>query len=257
MRGARKALSLSVGLVTVLVLTTLVTPQAALANSCPGDISIGFLNEHWKPDAQIAGFRAPLVFRKSGSVCTPGGFSATWVGIEAGGATGTGHGISQMGFLHEPGSYCRFWEWNDNSGYDTQPQLAHCGDDQDGDSLNFKIAKLWQPRFNFYSLAIYNCGTSGWTNTDCNLVSDGPDADTFGNMIGATDAEVHYSCTDNILGSQNAQSKWGGNDPIEGMPFVNGSYDVKTLTYHDTSGCSEYVSSTHTNDTFKVYDSNN
>ena len=165
-----------------------------------------------------------------------------------------------MGFIHAYGSgYCRFWEWNDNQSYDTYPQLTHCGDDQDGDHLNFKIEKLWQPKFSLYTYAIYNCGTSGWSGSSCALVSDGPDSDFFGDSIGVPVAEVHYggsSCTDDMLGSSNAESKWGGSDPIEGMQAVNGSYQVRPLNYVDHADCSQFVSDVHADDTFKVYDSN-
>jgi hypothetical protein len=179
------------------------------------------------------------------------------VSIETAGS-GTGGGISQRGWIHLSGvGYCRFWEWNDNQGTDTDPKLQHCGDDAGGDRRFFKIEKLWIQAEHIYTYAIYDCGTSDWTT--CTLDDAGPNSANFGNSIGTTDAEVHYggaNCTDDMLGSSNNQVQWGGTPAITGMLNVGGSWYVKPLDYLDLAGCGQYKSPTHTDDTFNVYDSN-
>lgn len=232
---------------------------SAQATACP-NLAIDFQDEVWAPGANVNAFRAPLVFRKNGSVCSPEGTSSIWIAIQASAGTQNG-GISQRGWIHASGlGYCRFWEWNDNLGNpdsDSGVQVQHCGDDADGAVRDLKVAKAYIQAEHIYTYAIYDCGTSGWST--CTLEDAGPDSSNFGNSWGAAAAEVHYGgvlCTDDMLGSQNQQVKWGGADPIQGIKELGGVWDVRPLTYQDRSICGQFVSPTHTDSQFNVYDSN-
>ena len=226
------------------------------AQACPPSPNFDFLFEDWSPsDGLLSGFRAPIKLRKNGAVCTPDGHTDSWVGIES--ALG---GLAQVGWTHDgTKGYCRFWQWFDASGGTTGPQLSRCQQDADGDVRLYKIQQWFNPDERTYHYGIYDCAEAGWGT--CTQLNGGPSLAEMGSpVVGEVVAESSdggTQCINDLMGSQAQPTLFGGSDPIKGQKSLGGSWQVRSLTYGTADlQCSEYVSPTHTDDTFRTYDSN-
>ena len=255
----RRALTAFLGVALGTVSWVLVAQRPAAAVTCPASPNFDFLTEHWDPsDHIIAGFRAPIVLRTRGSVCSPDGHVDNWVAVES--LDGNG-GISQIGWRHDAATgYCRFWEYNTDHGYDSGPRFYDCGLNSDGDEIWFKVEQWYNSSTDLYYWGMWDCGGS-WTS--CTAKGGGPRTGYLGAVLGAVDAESNYggsACTNLMMGSSGYRVRFGEGqspDEIRGQRTFLGSYSVRSLTYYDQADCPDYASNEHTDSTFRTYDTRN
>jgi hypothetical protein len=233
--------------------------QPAGAVTCPGQADRAFRSENWNPtNDSPAGFRAPVVLRRSGTLCSPYGTSSSWVGIES----IVNLGIAQIGWIHESGiGYCRFWEWADGQGYDTGPILyGNCGD-SDATEILFKVSEWFNPDEQNYDLSLYDCGTVDWGS--CTSKSTGPRVDKISSREALVSSEVNFGGSDctptnEMMGSQGYRVRFGEtDDTIKGQNSPGATFGVRSLSYEHPGVCSHYVGEDPTDETFRTYDDRN
>jgi hypothetical protein len=243
------------GVMSLIWLLVVATP--AQADSCPGQYDYGQLTNQWQPsDGDLAGFRSTIVLRTRGSVCSPDGFTADWVGV----ASQVNSGISQIGWSHYSGrGHCRFWFW-DNGTTNSNIQLYDCDDALDGTVILFKVSKWYNSGTGQYYYAPYDCGAS-WST--CVAQAGGPSESKLGDVYGAVDSEVNYggtNCLNRMEGSQNYRVRFGevSTDPIKGQKSYGGAWGVKTLFTSTVGACTgyggDYVIGEHSDSNMKTYD---
>jgi hypothetical protein len=246
-----------------LILLGRLTPAAADETwpACPASTHYDFLGGAWTPTSNdITGFRAPIVLRIDSALCNsgnPAGATSVWVAVQSRDLNG---GIVQIGWSHIQGvGYCRFWEYNNDHGYETHAQTYSCAG-SDGDEVLFKVSQWYSSQEDRYFWGMYDCGTADWSS--CTLKSGGPTTTDVGDVFATPSSEVNYGgtgCTIEMMGSKNYRVRFGeGNDPMKGQKSFT-SWTVRSIDYSvDLSDCNvDYLSDEMTDSTFRTYDLRN
>ena len=231
----------------------------AAAIACPSSADNERVGVQWyvTPSENVVhGYRARINLRTSGNLCTgnANSFVSPWIGVY--GPNGSS-GISQIGWGLDDLGYCKFWEYNNNEGYDTGPMDYQCGTHNSGDMTYFKVHRAPNSRGE-WTFVEADCGTDS-TYTNCNRKSSGPLESELSPAEAGSWQETNFGgldCPNVFMGSASAPTLFGGTDPIQGQG-QNDNWGVRVQDYYDFASCRHYASGLATDDTLTTYDDRN
>lgn len=237
------------------VLQLNLAPPADSATVCTTDAAHDWTGGVWHPDTGhfAAAINAPITLRYGATLCLniahPDAWS-DWIAMEP----GDGSKIVQIGFTRlvtdwntNQIQYCRFWAIHNGDIH-----AYHCGGDNGGDQVYFKIQAQGSGQQYYYS--IFDCGISGGYG-DCVL----KDADqiVWFDAFGLIASEVSYKCGDHMSGATGSRSQYGNSVyPIKGQNEIGSTWIIRDWTSFGQDHCSSYENNV-TDSQIQTWDSRN
>ena len=167
-----------------------------------------FVFQTWTSSKYEEGIRSPIGFRDNGIVCDSTGSTSSWIGLQQDNSE-----LTQMGFEHVfdirtgTGEYCKFYE-----NYPANPILYACGEPVNDVDNFFEIQQYYSGQGSWYDR--FDCYTAGGYGSNCYLKYGSQPA--YSSPFAVAAGEVHYACTDNLMGSVSDPERYGSNSyPLE------------------------------------------